>query len=93
MITWVDTEARERDLPSLEAGIEQEKREIEQRQEMRDRLHAQAADLEKRRKIAQETGGTVELAERIEGLQLEDPVAEAQRLTEGDTRPKLTTIS
>ena len=32
-------------------------------------------------------------AERIESLQLEDPVTEAQRLTEADTRPKLSTIN
>ena len=45
------------------------------------------------RKIRISTEKVTRGAERIEGLQLEDPVAEAQRLTEGDTRPKLTTIS
>ncbi len=43
-------------------------RELEQRQEMRERLHQQVAELDKRRKIADDTGASIELAERIEGL-------------------------
>ena len=46
MITSVDTEARERDLPSLEAGIEQEKREIEQRRDAEIETRAQELEAE-----------------------------------------------
>jgi len=45
------------------------------------------------RKIRISTEKVTRGAERIEGLQLEDPVTEAQRLTETDTRPKLSTIN
>ena len=45
------------------------------------------------RKIRISTEKVTRSAERIEELQLEDPAAEAQRLADGDTRPKLTTIN
>ena len=45
------------------------------------------------RKIRISTEKVTRGAERIESLQLEDPVTEAQRLTEADTRPKLSTIN
>lgn len=50
-------------------------REIEQRQEMRERLSKQASELDKRRKIAADTGATIELAERIEGLGFNEETA------------------
>ena len=45
------------------------------------------------KKIRISTEKVTRSAERIEELQLEDPVAEAKRLTEGEGRPKLTTIN
>ncbi|MDA2813593.1 DNA-directed RNA polymerase subunit beta' [Nocardiopsis sp. RSe5-2] len=51
MVTWVDTEARERDLPSLEAQVSVERRHMEQRrdsqvEERHKKLEADLAELE-----------------------------------------------
>ena len=55
MITWVDTDTRERDLPSLEAKISVERQQIEQRRD---------ADIEARQKKLEQDLAELEAAGR-----------------------------
>ncbi|MGV2385769.1 MAG UNVERIFIED_CONTAM: DNA-directed RNA polymerase subunit beta', partial [Thermobifida fusca] len=69
MVTWVDTEARERDLPSLEAQISVERQHLEQRrdsaiEERHRKLEADLAELEEQGAKADARRKVREAAER-----------------------------